>query len=108
MALCVVAASCSSKPPPSTYKEGVVPGITQHQLESLLGPPSSTLPFALPGIQAQILSYPFGQVAIQHGKAITVTIASDPSYMGPLGMHLRTLEDQLMQTLRLGKHRVVH
>lgn len=102
-ALSVATAGCSPKPPPATYKPGVVPGISQSRLEELLGKPTSTLPFSMPGAQAQILAYPFGQVALRNGKVITVTIASDPSYVGPQGVHLGMPEDRLRKALH-GTH----
>ncbi|HME82329.1 MAG TPA: hypothetical protein VKF82_09660 [Candidatus Eremiobacteraceae bacterium] len=77
-----------------------MPGISLGQLEALLGKPSSSLPFALPGgIQADILAFPFGQAALKGDKVITVTIASDPSYVGAHGVHLGMPEDQLLKAL---------
>lgn len=91
---------CSNRTAPSTYKAGAVPGITASRLETLLGKPSSTLPFTLPGIEAQVLAYPFGQVVARNGTVIAVTIASEPSYVGPHGIRLNMPEDQLLAALR--------
>src|ERR1017187_6735334 len=105
LALALACSACSAKAPPSTYRPAVVPGIDQRQLEAAIGRPSSTLPFALPGIAAQILSYPFGQVATRNGTVITVTIAGDPSFVGPYGSHIGMAEDQLASALKAsGKH----
>jgi hypothetical protein len=82
------------------YRPGVVPGISQARLEELAGKPTSSLPFSLPGVHADILAYPFGQVALRDGRAITVTIASDPTYVGSHGIALGMPEDQLLKTLR--------
>jgi hypothetical protein len=77
-------------------------------VESLLGKPTSTLPFRLPGIEAQILAYPFGQVVVRNGKVIAVTIASDPAYVGPHGMRVGAPEDQLTAALKASGHRTGH
>jgi hypothetical protein len=109
LALAVAAAGCTSKPPPSTYNAGVVPGVSVARAESLLGKPSSTLPFSLPGIDVQVLAYPFGQVVVRAGKVIAVTIATDPAYVGPHGVGLRMSEDKLAATLKAaGGHRTGH
>ena len=94
------ATGCGSKPPPSTYKAGAVPGISVSRLETLLGKPKNTLPFTLPGIQAEILEYPFGQAVARSGEVIAVTIAGDPSYTGPFNIRIGTSEDDLNTALR--------
>jgi hypothetical protein len=109
LALLLAAWGCSSKPPPSTYKAGVVPGVGVARVESLLGKPTSTLPFSLPGIDVQVLAYPFGQVIVRGGKVIAVTIATDPSYVGPHGVGLHMSEDRLTATLKAASgHRSGH
>jgi hypothetical protein len=98
--LFVAAAGCSSKPPPTTYKAGVVPGISVSRLEELVGKPQSTIAFSLPtGVSAQILAYPFGQTVVRGGQVRTVTIAGDPSYVGPHGVRLNMPEDQVLKAL---------
>lgn len=106
--LAAAACACSAKPPPSTYNTSAVPGISASRLESLLGKPTSTLPFRLPGIEAQVLAYPFGQVIVRDGKVIAVTIATDPSYVGPHGVTVGTSEDHLMAALKASGHRSGH
>ena len=64
--------------------------------------------FGLPRVEAQILTYPFGQVALQQGRAIAVMIASDPSYVGPNGTRLGMAETDLRAALHKGGHRQGH
>lgn len=104
----ILLCSCTQKPPPSTYKQGALPGLNRGQIEALLGKPQSSIAFALPRIQAQILSYPFGQVAMQGDQAITVTIASDPSYVGPNGATLGMAEVDLRGALHKVGHKHGH
>jgi len=98
LAVSFALAGCT-KPPPPTYKPGVVPGIDRARLEAIAGKPSSTLPFQLPGLAAEILAYPFGQAVLQDDKVVVVTIASDPSYVGAHGITLGIPEDQLLKAL---------
>jgi len=74
----------------------------------VLGKPQSSLSFALPRIQAQILSYPFGQVAVQQNRVVTVTIASDEAYTGPNGARLGMSEADLRAALHKGGHKQGH
>ena len=102
-------AGCGSKPPPESYKTGVVPGISESEVASLLGKPSNTLPFSLPGIHATVLTYPFGQVALQEGKVVSVMVASDPRFVGANGVKLGMPEDAMKAALRSDhKHRSGH
>jgi len=64
--------------------------------------------FGLPHVQAEILTYPFGQVAVQNATAIAVMIASDPSYVGPNGARLGMAETALRAALHKGGHRHGH
>lgn len=57
------------------------------------------MPFQLPGVQAEILAYPFGQAVLQGGRVVVVTIASDPVYVGAHGIHLGMPEDQFLKAL---------
>ena len=98
LALIVTAAACS-KPPPPSYRPGAVPGISRAQLEGIAGKPTSTLPFTLPGVSAQILAYPFGQAVLQDDKVVVVTVAGDPGYVGAHGVKLGMPEDQLLKAL---------
>src|SRR5215470_10783487 len=98
--LAAFTAGCANKPPQSTYKAGAVPGVSVARLETLLGKPKNTLPFTLPGIDAQILEYPFGQAIARSGKVIAVTIAGDMAYVGPFNIRIGTSEDDLRAALR--------
>jgi hypothetical protein len=90
LALC----ACTSAPV-STYKAGVLPGIGEQRLAEVAGRPTSASPFSLAGLSARVLTYPFGQVVVQGGKVIVVTIQGDQAYVGPLGAKIGMSEDQL-------------
>lgn len=109
LAFAITVAGCASKPPPSLYKPGVLPGVGVSRVEALLGKPTSTLPFTLPGVEAQVLAYPFGQVVERNGKVMAVTIASDPAYVGPHGVSLGASEDRMTAALKAADgHRTGH
>ena len=108
MGACIALAACAPKTTPSTYKAGAVPGISRSRFEAILGKPQSSISFALPRIQAQILSYPFGQAAVQQNRIVTVTIATDEGYVGPNGARLGMAEAELRAALHRGGHRQGH
>ena len=108
VAVTIVLTACTPKAVPSSYKAGAVPGLVRSQIEAILGKPQSSMAFSLPRLQAQILSYPFGQVALQNDKAVTVTIASEPSYVGPNGATLGMSEVDLRSALHKGGHKHGH
>ncbi len=102
--------ACSSAPPPSYgYVPGVVPGITSDRIEALLGKPTSRGPFAVGNINAEVMVYPFGQVILENGRAVVITIIKDPSYIGPYGAAPGVMEDQFHANVKASKiHRSGH
>jgi len=109
-ALALCASACSPKTVETDgYKPGVTPGIARAGVEKILGKPTQTVPFELEKIKADIMTYPFGQVLLQHDRVVAVTIASDQQYVGPMGITLGMLDDQVKQKLRAaGRRRVGH
>jgi len=77
------------------YKEGVTPGMTQGRAEAILGKPQDSGPFSLPGVSAEVLSYAFGQVLVQNGQVVAISINNAPDFHGPVGITLGMTEDQL-------------
>ena len=80
LAICLLvvmlaALSCSHKArAPGGYKPGAVPGISHGRVLALLGKPQQDGPFSLPGVQAQVMTYGFGQVLLQDGVVVAVSI----------------------------------
>ena len=106
----MVAAACAP-PPPNTngYKPGVEPGMTKSQAETVLGKPKQEAPFALGAINAYVLTYDFGQLLLEDGKVVAITVADDPTYVGPFGIKLGEPEDGVKAALAAHKkHRVGH
>jgi len=87
------------------YRPGVIPGISRDGVEKILGKPSQRGPFLLGAISADVMTYPFGQVLLQHDRVVAVTIASDPLYVGPFGITLGMQEEQVHKLLRLDHKR---
>jgi hypothetical protein len=85
------------------YRAGVVPGISRQKVEALLGKPSSAQNFSVPGISALVLSYPFGEVLLQHDRVVVVSAVSDPNFVGPLGIKIGTPEEDLRKALLSAK-----
>ncbi len=81
------------------YRAEVVPGITRDKVESILGKPATSENFQLPHISAYVLTYPFGDVVLQHDRVVAVTVATDPVYVGPLGIKVGTSESDLRTAL---------
>jgi hypothetical protein len=104
--LTVAIAACSS-PPPQTfgYRPGVRPGLTKAQTEALLGKPNVSSPFILGDLSAYVLTYPFGQVLLEHDAVVVVTIANDPSYVGPFGIALGTSQDAVTAAFHAHRER---
>ena len=93
-ALCAPLGACSPQAPQTNgYKAGVEPGMTKDKVESILGKAKSESPFALPNISAYVMTYGFGQVLLEDGKVVAVSVVDDPSYVGPLGIALGVNED---------------
>lgn len=92
----IVAVACGHKAAQlDGYKPGAVPGITRARLEAVLGKPQQDGPFSLPGVQAEVLTYPFGQVLLQNGTVVAISVNSDPQFHGPFGVTLGMSEDAL-------------
>ena len=83
------------------YKPGAVPGTTRDRAEAILGKPDSVSPFSLPGtgVDAEVLTYPFGQVLVQNGEVVAVSVNNDPEFRGPFGVTIGMSEDNLYAAL---------
>jgi hypothetical protein len=93
-AACLAFTACST-PPPQTfgYKPGVEPGMTKEQAEAVLGKAQQEAPFVLVNLSAFVMTYPFGQVLLEKGEVVAITVAQDQSYVGPFGITLGMPED---------------
>jgi hypothetical protein len=97
--------ACTPGPPQTKgYKAGIQLGMTQDQAESLLGKPTDQGPFRLPNINAYVMTYPFGQLLLENGRVVAVTVADDPTYVGPFGIKLGIQEDAVKSALRAHRH----
>jgi len=79
--------------------------MSQAQVTALLGKPTSQAPFNLEKISAYVMTYPFGQILLQDGRTVAITVADDPSYAGPLGVKLGIQEDSVKAALSAHKER---
>jgi hypothetical protein len=94
--LAVASAACGPKQEQQRgYRSAVVPGVTRQKVEAVLGKPQQSGPFSLPTLSADVMSYPFGQVLLQHDRVVAVSINNDPDYRGPAGVSVGMSEDQL-------------
>lgn len=97
-----LAAACGTKQQQiDGYKAGAVPGSTRHRAIAILGKPQEAGPFSLSGIQAEVLTYQFGQVLLQNGVVVAVSVNNDPQFRGPFGVTLGMSEDDLHAALAL-------
>lgn len=100
-AAALAAVACSKPAPQDGYKAGVVPGVSAAKVQLLLGTPSQTGSVGPAGSAAtNMMAYPFGQVLLQQGHAVAVTIVNDPAYVGPYGITLGMTEDKVKAALR--------
>jgi|SRR6516164_1474719 hypothetical protein len=106
----VVTTSCSRQAAVTNgYRPDVVPGITRARVIELLGKPHDEGPFSLPGVQAQVMTYPFGQVLLRDGKVVAVSVNDDPQFRGPFGVTLGMSEDDVRAALAAHpRHRAGH
>ena len=105
-ALCAPLAACSPPAPQTNgYKAGVEPGMAKEQVESILGKAKSEAPFSLPNIAAYVMTYGFGQVLLEDGKVVAISVVDDPSYVGPLGIALGANEDAVKAAFKSHKAR---
>jgi hypothetical protein len=94
LAVCVSVAGCSSGPPATNgYKAGTKLGMTQAQAEAILGKPKQQAAFVLGALKAYVLTYQFGQLLLENGKVVAISIADAPTYVGPFGIKLGMPED---------------
>lgn len=94
--LAVAPAACGPKQAQQRgYQSAVVPGVTRQKVEAVLGKPQQSGPFSLPTLSADVMTYPFGQVLLQHDRVVAVSINNDPDYRGPAGVSVGMTEDQL-------------
>ena len=80
-------------PPTNGYKPGVEMGMTKTQAEAILGKAKQEAPFDLQNLKAFVLTYQFGQLLLEDGKVVAITVADDPTYVGPLGIKLGIQEE---------------
>ncbi len=105
-ATCAALAACSQGPPSTNgYKPGVVPGVSKAQVQSILGAAKQEAPFSLQSLNADVMTYGFGQVLLQNDRVVAVTVADDPSYVGPLGIKLGVQEDAVKAAFAAHKKR---
>jgi hypothetical protein len=108
LALCLaVLCACSPRAASTNgYHEDVVPGISKDRAIELLGKPQDSETFSLPNtiVQADVLSYPFGQVLVQNGKVVAVSLDDDPAFVGAFGVKLGMSADDLRSALAHGAH----
>lgn len=98
----VCTVSCGrSGPQTNGYDPRAVPGITREQLVNVVGKPQSAGTISLPGtsVHADVLTYPFGQVLLQNGRVVAVSINNDPSFRAPNGVTIGMAESDLRTTL---------
>lgn len=100
--------SCGRQAPSNNgYDPQAVPGISQQRLLAVLGKPQSQAPFSVGGttVHADVLTYPFGQVLVQNGNVVAISIDDDPAYTGPYGVTIGMSEDALRAALSArGRH----
>jgi hypothetical protein len=69
--------------------------MTQAQAEAILGKPKQQAPFDLGNLKAYVMTYAFGQLLLENGEIVAITIVDDPTYAGPLGIKLGMPEDEV-------------
>lgn len=109
--ICILALNaCSPKQAQTNgYKPGAVPGITLARAEAILGKPQDSGPFSLPGVQAQVLTYPFGQLLVQGDRVVAVSVNNEPDFRGPHGITIGMTEDQVKAAFAAHPaHRIGH
>lgn len=107
IAACTLLAACGPHAPSSNgYQAAVVPGITRERCIELLGKPQDAQTFSLPNtiVQADVLTYPFGQILVQNGVVVAVSLDDEPAFVGPFGVKLGMLSDDLHAALARGVH----
>ena len=82
-----------------------MPGIEKARVAGILGQPKSDNPFVLQTIKADVMTYDFGQVLLQDDRVVAITVADDPSYVGPYGIKLGVNEDSVKAALAAHRKR---
>lgn len=110
IALCAGLNACGPPPPQTNgYKPGVMPGMSKSQVESILGKAKSEAPFSLPRISAYVMTYGFGQVLLENGKVVAISVVDDATFVGPFGIALGQNEDSMKAAFKSHKaHRSGH
>lgn len=54
-------------------------------------------------MSAYVLTYPFGQLLLEHGRVVSVTVTDDPTYVGPFGITLGMPEDAVKNAFHTHK-----
>ena len=102
VAAAMVLCACGHAAPRTDgYKPGAVPGIARDRAIAILGKPQQAAPFSLPGtgVDAEVLTYPFGQLLVQNGEVVAISINNDPEFRGPFGVTIGMSEDALYAAL---------
>lgn len=99
-----IVAACTKQVQPDGYRPGVIPGASEAAVLQILGKSSERVPLTLGKMHAEALTYPFGQAILQRGSVVAVTVASDPSFVGPAQVTLGMPESQVRKNL-LSDHR---
>jgi hypothetical protein len=76
-----------------------VPGITRARAIAVLGKPLDARPFTLPGVSADVLTYPFGQGLLRDDRVVAISVNNDPDFRGPFGITIGMSEDDLLAAL---------
>jgi hypothetical protein len=100
-----VAACWHKAPPQDGYRAAAVPGISRERVIAILGKPQASQPFSLPGVSADVLTYPFGQVLLQNGAVVAISISSDPDFHSPYGIHIGMSENDLNAAFAASRRR---
>ena len=110
VALTAIVSACTTPPPQTNgYKPGVEPGMSKTAVETILGKGSSEAPFSLPNLSAFVMTYVFGQVLLEDDKVVAITVADDPTYVGPYGIKLGIQEDAVKAAFHThNAHRTGH
>src|SRR5579864_4151438 len=110
VALCAAVTACApSAPQTNGYRPGVEPGMDKAHVEAVLGKAKQEAPFALQNIGAYVMTYDFGQVLLENGKVVAISVTDDPTYAGPFGIKLGVQEDAVKAAFHGHKaHRTGH
>jgi hypothetical protein len=107
IAILMLAACAPHVTPTFGYKPEAVPGITKDRCLEMLGKPQQSEAFSIPGtsVNAEVLTYAFGQVLVQDKMIVAVSVNNDPAFVGPLGVKIGMAEPDMRTALsHQGKH----